>query len=221
VHFQFPDTVETLGKLSLALALSGLIGMERESKERPAGFRTHVLVGMGSCLVMMISYSVAAGGKNFDPARIAAQVISGIGFLGAGTIMRHGDVVRGLTTAASLWTVAGIGLAVGAGWYAGAAATSVLVFLTLWLFRQIEWKWLHKGQRRGTLECLLTHEAQLSQLLTVVNSTGARVTGIEFETDDTDQKRAQITLNLPRSVLRESVITQLRQVEGVQWVDWL
>jgi putative Mg2+ transporter-C (MgtC) family protein len=220
VNFQFPEPLETISKLSLSLVLSGLIGIERESKERPAGFRTHVLVGVGSCLVMMISYSIAGGGKNFDPGRLAAQVISGIGFLGAGTILRHGDVVRGLTTAASLWTVAAIGLAVGAGWYVGAAMTSVLVFLTLWLFRQMEWRWLHKGQK-GALECLFTQNVQLSQVLTAINNTGARVTGIEFDGDDEEQRRARITVNLPRSTTREAIAAQIRGIVGVEWVGWL
>ena len=106
-----------LARLTLAVICGGLIGAEREIKRRPAGFRTHILVGIGACLMMIISLSMpfirmpgdfGATGSNSDPARIAAQVVSGIGFLGAGAIMSSSGKVRGLTTAGSLWAVAGI-----------------------------------------------------------------------------------------------------------------
>ena len=111
--------IEMLLRLVLAVLLSGIIGMEREALNKSAGFRTHILVGIGACLMMIISLSMpfirmpgdfGATGSSSDPARIAAQVVSGIGFLGAGAIMSSSGKVRGLTTAASLWAVAGIGL---------------------------------------------------------------------------------------------------------------
>jgi putative Mg2+ transporter-C (MgtC) family protein len=120
-------------RLILACLLGGLIGYQREKSERPAGFRTHTLVCVGSCLIMLLSayafndfYSV-----NKDPARLAAQVISGMGFLGAGTIFRDGVTVQGLTTAACLWVVSAIGLSVGIGFYCTAIATTFIVYFVL------------------------------------------------------------------------------------------
>ena len=121
--------VEIIIRLILASILGGLIGLDRESTNRPAGFRTHILVAIGSALIMMVSVDNAKYGA--DPSRIAAQVISGIGFLGAGTILRTGTNIEGLTTAASLWVCAGIGLAVGNGYYLGAVATTLIVLFFL------------------------------------------------------------------------------------------
>ncbi len=119
-------------KLGLAALLSGVIGFEREHSHRPAGFRTHILVAVGSALVMLTSVYVSESrGLNADVTRMSAQVISGIGFLGAGTILREGFSVKGLTTAASLWAVSCIGIAVGAGFIAGALVATVVIYLTL------------------------------------------------------------------------------------------
>ena len=121
-------------KMVLAVIFSGVIGYEREHSHRPAGFRTHILVAVGSALVMMTSKYVFLeyqGLVNVDPTRLGAQVISGIGFLGAGTILREGFSVKGLTTAASLWAVSCIGLAVGAGYYVGALVTTLVIYITL------------------------------------------------------------------------------------------
>ncbi|MBE6099625.1 MAG: MgtC/SapB family protein [Anaerovibrio sp.] len=130
-----------LGKLAMSCILGGIIGYERESKNKSAGLRTNVLVCLGSCLIMILSLELYAGveGKtNADPARLAAQVVSGIGFLGAGAIMKEGLNVTGLTTAACLWVVAGVGLAVGAGHYTGAVATTVFVFGVLALLARLD-----------------------------------------------------------------------------------
>ena len=113
-------------KLLLACILGGLIGYEREARHKSAGLRTNILVCLGSCLVMMISVDIGDG-SGVDSARIAAQVVSGIGFLGAGAIMKEGLSVTGLTTAACLWVVAGVGLAVGLGFYPGAVMTTGFV----------------------------------------------------------------------------------------------
>ena len=120
-------------RLFLACVFGGVVGLERERNDSPAGFRTHILVSLGAALIMVISMY---GFNDFttinkDPARLAAQVISGIGFLGAGTILRDKTSIRGLTTAASLWVVSAIGLAIGAGFYFISFFVTVLVFLTL------------------------------------------------------------------------------------------
>ncbi len=130
------DTTELafiFGKLFLSCVLGGLIGYEREARHKSAGLRTNILVCLGSCLVMMISVDIY-GDTGADAARVAAQVVSGIGFLGAGAIMKEGLSVTGLTTAACLWVVAGVGLAVGTDYFAGALMTTGFVFLVLRVF---------------------------------------------------------------------------------------
>ncbi|MBI3616547.1 MAG: MgtC/SapB family protein [Candidatus Omnitrophica bacterium] len=134
---------EVILRLLLAVLFSGLIGLEREVSGRAAGFRTHILVCVGSTLVMLTALHLMdqyKGVASIDPGRIAAQVVSGIGFLGAGTIIQIRDSVRGLTTAAGLWSAAGIGLAVGSGFYVGAVAATLIVLIVLYLLSQVEQK---------------------------------------------------------------------------------
>lgn len=129
---QIRFVIDAFVKLGLAALLSGIIGYEREHSHRPAGFRTHILVAVGSALVMLTSVYIAEDrGLEADVTRMSAQVISGIGFLGAGTILREGFSVKGLTTAASLWAVSCIGIAVGSGFISGALVATVVIYLTL------------------------------------------------------------------------------------------
>jgi putative Mg2+ transporter-C (MgtC) family protein len=135
---------ELVLRLFIAAGLGSLIGAERERLVWAAGLRTHMLVSVGSCLFMVVSAygfaSVIGTGVILDPSRVAAQVVSGIGFLGAGSILLRGDVVRGLTTAASLWTVAAIGLSVGAGLYVEAVAATFIILIILAGIKPLE-KW--------------------------------------------------------------------------------
>lgn len=128
-------------RLLLTAVLAGCIGYERERQGRAAGLRTHILTGVGSCLIMLTGLHMMEavhGSLVVDPTRMAAQVVSGIGFLGAGAILRDRASVRGLTTAASLWAVAGLGLAAGSGFLIGAVAATVIVLLTLFGLRRLD-----------------------------------------------------------------------------------
>ncbi len=126
-------------RLFVSAIVGGMIGFERETKNHPAGLRTHILVSVGSTLIMLISIGgFTAYSPNGDPARLAAQVVSGIGFIGAGTIFKQGSTVRGLTTAASLWMCAGIGLAVGVGFYYAAIFASVISIASLSFLNRLE-----------------------------------------------------------------------------------
>lgn len=154
ISFLHPDMVTVTIRMLVAAFLAGFVGLEREFKHHPAGLRTHLLVGVGSCLMMTMSifgleqYVGMHENVRFDPARIPSYVISGIGFLGAGTIIVHGRKVRGLTTAASIWVVAGIGLVVGAGMYFEAILATVIVVLSLLLLTKIEPLYVKKESRR-------------------------------------------------------------------------
>ena len=128
-------------RLSLTVLLSGVIGLERQVQKRHAGLRTHILLALGSCLIMLTSlyvFDIYKDITKLDPARIAAGVITGIGFLGAGTIIRDNEGIRGLTTAASLWVVSGIGLAVGCGFCNAAVYSTVLTLIVLFVLRYVE-----------------------------------------------------------------------------------
>ncbi len=132
---------QTIVRLASAAFLGGLVGYERQIHGRAAGLRTHILVCVGSTLVMLTSiylFNIYIGKAPIDPGRIAANVITGIGFLGAGTIIKLGDSVVGLTTAASIWAVAGIGLAVGCGYHSGAIATTIIILGVLFVLRKFE-----------------------------------------------------------------------------------
>jgi len=132
---------QIIARLTLSVLLSGFIGFERQFHRRTAGLRTHILVSLGSCLIMLTSlyiFDIYKAQVPLDPARIAAGVITGIGFLGAGAIMRDRETIRGLTTAASLWVVAGIGLAVGCGFYLAAIFTTALALAALLVLRYAE-----------------------------------------------------------------------------------
>ncbi len=133
--------IEIIEKVLIAAILGGIIGLEREVRHKPAGFRTHILVCMGSTLFTSLSYIAFPGS---DPSRIASYVVAGIGFIGAGVILRRGAMVVGLTTAATLWIVTAIGMAVGVGFYITAVVTSILTFiiLNLKLFEKMESKGL-------------------------------------------------------------------------------
>lgn len=137
------NNISVILRLFLAVILGGLIGLERELHKKGAGLRTHILVSLGSTLIMLTGIFVFDIFKDkvlIDPGRILAGVITGVGFLCAGTIIRSGEAIRGLTTAASLWIVAGIGLAIGCGFYFAALIATIFTLIVLFFLRQIETK---------------------------------------------------------------------------------
>lgn len=157
-HLNSGEILEMVFRLLGAMLIGAIIGTEREYTRRPAGMRTHMLVALGACVVMvtgeMIFAQYKSQGAMPDPARLAAQVITGVGFLGAGTILREGHSIKGLTTAASLWSVACLGIAVGAGYYIIAFAGTVCIMLTLTLFEAIQNRLMRK--RDVVYECRVT-----------------------------------------------------------------
>jgi len=144
---------ELVARLCLAALLGGAIGFERERLSWAAGLRTHMLVCVSSCLLMIVSaygFNDVLGRDHvaLDPSRVAAQVVSGIGFLGAGSILLRGDVVRGLTTAASLWSVAAVGLAVGGGLYVASVTSTLIILFILAAMKPLEQRYFSSRQRR-------------------------------------------------------------------------
>jgi putative Mg2+ transporter-C (MgtC) family protein len=222
-------TVPTLGwegvavRLTVAAVLGGAIGLERELRDREAGFRTHMLVCVGSALFTIVS---AYGFSEFlesgdpviraDPTRIAAQIVTGIGFLGAGAIIRQGLSIRGLTTAATLWVAAAIGLAAGAGYYSGAIAATAITLIALWPLRigaHAVFERLRPEERTLLLE--LRGGSRLSDLLSYLDSRHVRIDSLRVE-DEHDLRIVTLTLDKPTEQLLAS-LADLEYVQGVQW----
>jgi putative Mg2+ transporter-C (MgtC) family protein len=136
-------------RLFMAIALGGIIGIERETSHKPAGFRTNILICISSAMMMILARLISGGNEaGGDSMRLAAGVITGVGFLGAGTIIQSRGTIHGLTTASTIWAVAGLGLVIGAGYYVFAALFTGLVVLTLVLFRKIERLLLEKAEKK-------------------------------------------------------------------------
>lgn len=209
---------DVLIRLLLALFLGGLIGYERQACNKSAGLRTHVLVCIGSCLIMVLSiniYHTVEGLTNADPARLAAQVVSGIGFLGAGTIMKEGSTVKGLTTAASLWVVSGVGLAIGSGYYTSALLATGLVFLTLSALSRFE-KWI--GHMSGAVNLLVStadQPGQIGRVCSKLGEYGLNIKDIKVEEDNDHNLLMAITLNSLEHLNVISVMSNLMEIEGV------
>ncbi len=211
-------------RLVLACVLGGVIGYERQSRRKSAGLRTNMLVCLGSCLIMILSQDVyleVEGKTNADPARLAAQVVSGIGFLGAGAIMKEGLTVTGLTTAACLWVVAGVGLAIGGGFYMGAILTSLLVFVTLGALSRLD-DYVENDKRLSLIIHTIDKPGQLVQLSNLLEKLRFKVRGMrvkedEDEAEELDEKRLCIELTVfnLKGLKNAEIIESIRQIEGV------
>ncbi len=184
-------------RLVLSVVLSGLIGFEREYTKKPAGFRTHILVSIGATTVMiagLMMFRDYSSLSNMDPSRLGAQVISGIGFLGAGTILREGFTVKGLTTAASIWAVGCIGLVVGGGYYVLSSISTLTVFITLKIFGKVQHKY------ENTYEVYLFHikytdDFNVETLFQYLDKRSLQLLSLRYNEED-----AEFTLRINKSL---------------------
>ncbi|GLI18726.1 MULTISPECIES: MgtC/SapB family protein [Tepidanaerobacter] len=209
-------------RLVLSLVLGGIIGLERETTNKPAGFRTHILVCMGSAVIMLTSifiFSQFQGKTNVDPTRIPAQVVSGIGFLGAGTIIREGASVKGLTTAASLWAVSAIGLAIGAGFYYGATLATFMMLLTLVTFNKLDQLILKKRFLQMLFVVIDDSPGQLGKIGSCLGEMNISIRNIKMES--LDENRLMITLMIPKinRLEFEEIKQKLQEIGGVYEVN--
>jgi putative Mg2+ transporter-C (MgtC) family protein len=213
-------------RLLAAAGLCGLIGAEREMRERAAGLRTHMLVGVGAALFTIIS-AYAWGdflfdrsrGTAFDPTRIAAQIVTGIGFLGAGAILRQGFSIRGLTTAAGLWVAAAIGMAAGAGFWVAAVVTTAIVMVGLGPFRAVESALSRFGGASGTLELDLPPERDISSVIQLVRERGATIRGLELDAEP-DLRRLRLQIELPLRASEPELVAALSARDDVLAARW-
>ena len=213
-----------LFRLVLAAVLSGMIGFEREFHGRAAGFRTHILLCIGSTLVMLTSihmFDLYYAKTPVDPSRIAAGVITGIGFLGAGTIMHARSAVRGLTTAASLWVVAGIGLAVGCGLYFGAILTTALTMVALMIFGKIEHAMIRKDWYRTIVVESKESVDQLKAIRKVLADCRTDITDFEIDrASDNVNIMLRLGLKLYDTRCADQLIQDIGRLNGVKNAKW-
>ena len=209
--------VDMLLRLGVATLLGAMVGLERERLERAAGFRTHALVCLASALIMVVSIFGFPESDVLDPSRIAAQVVSGIGFLGAGVIIFRRNTVRGLTTAASLWSVSGVGLAVGAGLYIPAVAGTLFMLLIQAALRPIESHFFkHEAQRHRLLIETTNTQDLLARIPNLSARYNMRVQSMQFERDsESDSDIVELTIRLQHDNDRFSLMAELQQTDGV------
>ena len=216
-------------RLAVAAILGAIVGSERQRHEWAAGLRTHMVVCVGSALIMIVSMFgfqdvVNKPGIELDPSRVAAQVISGIGFLGAGTILfLRREVIRGLTTAAGLWTVAAVGLACGGGLYFAACLTTAIVFVVLAALKPLETKFFNKNKFNGVTLVLERKQVTLENIQEVFNLHKIKYTRISMSPsleEDLDDMAISIQkLSLDKQHLL-SIIEDLRKIKGVREVTF-
>ena len=220
--------VDVAVRLFAAGVLGGAIGLEREMREREAGLRTHLLVSVGSALFFLVSAYAwtdwtfsQRSGVTYDPTRIAAQIVSGIGFLGAGAIIRQGLSVRGLTTAATLWLVAAIGMASGAGYWEAAVIATVGAIITLWPLRIAAHRLMTRirPEDEQRLVVGLAGGQGAAPVLAALEELGGRVT--QFQLSETRGGRELVaTVDFPTRVEASKVAQRLAELEHVTGVNW-
>jgi putative Mg2+ transporter-C (MgtC) family protein len=223
------DEWQILARLLSAAVLGGLVGLEREQSQHAAGLRTHIMVCLGSCLMMLLSiygFALFVNEMNVrvDPARLAAAVITGVGFLGAGTILHTGRGVTGLTTAASVWVTAAIGLGVGAGFYFAAAVSTLLVLFVLWALNKLEQKLFRRKSERLIVLNVDDRPGLMQKLRETVERCGGDLRRLRFsdeENGDVSGKlgpnRLAVYLHVRMKRSSEAgLLDELRGLEGVR-----
>jgi len=225
------DMQTMLMRLLLAALLGGLIGWERERRNKQAGLKTHLLVAVGSTLIMLTSIygfdSLLINHPNarFDPARLAAQVVSGIGFLGAGAILRRSNhIISGLTTAATLWVAAAIGLSVGSGFYWPAVVTTAIVLISTLVLNKLESRFLFI-KKSGSLKIIIEagdRPVQVSIITDLLQKANMTVQGMIVNNDSADDDSTKVTMEFRvysfNSKGIDALFEQLWQVEGIKQV---
>jgi putative Mg2+ transporter-C (MgtC) family protein len=215
-----PD-LDVIARLVVAAVLGALIGLEREIHDHPAGMRTHLLVSLGSAgfTVLSIEGFPAAPGTDpmtaADPARVAAQIVSGIGFLGAGAILKEGATIRGLTTAANLWAVAAVGMAAGAGAWVVAVAATALIVISLWPLRLLTLRFVGKDQHRGALH-LATSAAQLGDIVDAIGRAGGTVASLESRHEDGGRLHVDIEYRATDVAAGVAITRTVAALDGVE-----
>jgi putative Mg2+ transporter-C (MgtC) family protein len=211
---------EVLLRLFVAAALGAAIGLEREWRERQAGLRTHLLVCVGSALFTLVSaYGFSEWGARVDPTRIAAQIVTGIGFLGAGAIIRQGLSVRGLTTAATLWLVAAIGMAVGAGYWEGALIATAGALITLGPLRIVAYRMLVNF--RPALDRLLVEipaGGSPAPIIEAIERQSGRVVSLDIAQEG-DRRSVAVDVELQPGTA-PAVVAGVAEIDGVLEVSW-
>ena len=208
-----------LGRLLPAAVLGGAIGAERELNDQAAGLRTHMLLTIGACLFTLISAYGFGSGIGTDPSRLAAQIVTGIGFLGGGAIVRHGLTVKGLTTAASIWATASVGVAVGAGDYVLAVGGAGLVVGTLFGLRRVSATLQRWGVSREEFVLATRPGFDVERIVEAVRRERADLRGLDRERGD-DEDRVVLVVKLRPLYRPEQLLEVLGRLEGVRQVEW-
>lgn len=211
-------------RILAAVVIGGMLGLERGMKNRPAGLRTYMLVCTGSCLIMMTNQYIYQYTGSGDPMRLGAQVVSGIGFLGAGTIVvtRHNQI-KGLTTAAGLWASAGVGLALGVGFYQGAIAASISIYVILTILQRFETR-IHRKIRVLELYVELHQSVAVSTFLQRIRGLDLKLEDVCFESDggmESDSRAVLLTVKTPRALDHRMIRNNVRKLEGVLYLEEL
>ena len=204
-----------------ALLVGGIIGLERGTKNRPAGLRTYMLVCVGSCLIMLTNQYIYQYTGAGDPMRLGAQVVSGIGFLGAGTIMvTKRNQIKGLTTAAGLWACAGVGLALGIGFYEAGITATLSIFTILTLMRKWEQR-AHKKIRFLDVYVELDNTVPLSDLTQQLRDLDLHIESVQFDTDLTVESNARSFVLSLKSEKKEDHLVLLRKVRDLPCITYI
>jgi len=207
---------DMLLRIGLSLVLGGIIGFERERDSQPAGLRTHMILVVGACLAMMLSINIASSADT-DPTRLAAQVVSGIGFLGAGAILRSGFNVKGLTTATTLWTMAIVGLVVGAGYFAIAAITTVVIMIVLSVLDVIEKRFVRINVIRNITVEVHDHKGVIREVRKTIAHVADQVITFSVQKSlKSKTLRLEIVARFNRSDKLETLVEQISEIEGVK-----
>ena len=205
-----------------AVIIGGLLGLERGLKHRAAGLRTYMLVCVGSCLIMLTNHYIYQTFGSGDPVRMGAQVVSGIGFLGAGTIIvTRRSQIKGLTTAAGLWSAAGVGLALGVGFYEAALMGSVAVFVVMTLLQKMDNR-MHRNSKRMEIYFELDHNISLGDFMRQIHEQNVEISDVqrEYESDTEAGIRAYIaTLKSPKRRNRTEILEKIQSLPGVTYLE--
>jgi putative Mg2+ transporter-C (MgtC) family protein len=214
---EMPSDAELLGRLLLAAVLGGAVGAERELSDQPAGLRTHMLLTIGACLFTLVS-AYGFGGST-DPSRLAAQIVTGIGFLGGGAILRHGITIRGMTTAASIWATTSIGVTVGVGRYLLAGGATALILATLFGLRIVRDQLRNWSSSREEFTLITRSDFDLAHVAELARREHVAVRGMEQQRDG-DAGRVTMVVRLPPRYRPEQLLEALTGLEGVREVEW-